>query len=54
MAKVLILGGGFGAVAAKRLAHQLGDEHQISLVAQPRLCFLSRAGEAGVERMQSL
>jgi len=37
MAKVLILGGGFGSVvAAKRLADQLGDEHQISLVSRRR------------------
>ena len=37
MAKVLILGGGFGGViAAKRLAEQLGDEHQITLVARSR------------------
>ena len=37
MAKVLILGGGFGGViAAKRLAEQLGDEHQITLVSRSR------------------
>jgi sulfide:quinone oxidoreductase len=37
MAKVLILGGGFGGVvAAERLAQQLGDEHQITLVARSR------------------
>jgi sulfide:quinone oxidoreductase len=37
MAKVLILGGGFGGVvAAKRLAEQLGDEHQITLVSRCR------------------
>ncbi len=37
MAKVLILGGGFGGVvAAERLAEQLGDEHQITLVARSR------------------
>ena len=37
MAKVLILGGGFGGVvAAKRLADELGDEHQISLVSRSR------------------
>jgi NADH dehydrogenase FAD-containing subunit len=37
MAKVLILGGGFGGViAAKRLAEQLGDEHQITLVSRNR------------------
>lgn len=37
MAKVLILGGGFGGViAAKRLAEQLGDEHQITMVARSR------------------
>jgi sulfide:quinone oxidoreductase len=37
MAKVLILGGGFaGVVAAKRLAEQLGDEHQITLVSRTR------------------
>lgn len=37
MAKVLILGGGFGGVvAAERLAEQLGDEHQITLVSRNR------------------
>lgn len=37
MAKVLILGGGFGGVvAADRLAQQLGDEHQITLVSRSR------------------
>jgi sulfide:quinone oxidoreductase len=37
MAKVLVLGGGFGGVvAAKRLAEQLGDEHQITLVSRSR------------------
>lgn len=37
MAKVLILGGGFsGVVAAERLADQLGDEHQITLVSRSR------------------
>src|SRR3954466_7821882 len=37
MAKVLILGGGFaGVVAAKRLAEQLGDEHQITMVSRSR------------------
>src|SRR5215207_1155910 len=37
MAKVLILGGGFGGVvAAERLAQQLGDEHQITLVSRTR------------------
>jgi sulfide:quinone oxidoreductase len=37
MAKVLILGGGFGGVvAAERLAAQLGDEHQITLVSRSR------------------
>ena len=37
MAKVLILGGGFsGVVAAERLAQQLGDEHQITLVSRNR------------------
>ena len=35
MAKVLILGGGFGGVvAAEALAQQLGDEHQITLVSR--------------------
>jgi sulfide:quinone oxidoreductase len=35
MAKVLILGGGFaGVVAAERLAKELGDEHQITLVSR--------------------
>ena len=37
MAKVLILGGGFsGVVAAERLAEQLGDEHQVTLVSRSR------------------
>src|SRR6185437_13615933 len=37
MAKVLILGGGFaGVVAAERLAEQIGDEHQITLVSRSR------------------
>lgn len=37
MAKILILGGGFGGVvAAERLAQQLGDEHQITLVSRNR------------------
>lgn len=37
MAKVLILGGGFGGVvAAERLAEQLDDEHQITLVSRSR------------------
>jgi sulfide:quinone oxidoreductase len=37
MAKILILGGGFaGVVAAERLAEQLGDEHQITLVSRSR------------------
>ena len=37
MAKVLILGGGFGGVvAAERLAKQLGDQHQITLVSRSR------------------
>jgi sulfide:quinone oxidoreductase len=37
MAKVLILGGGFGGVvAAERLAEQIGDEHQITLVSRSR------------------
>src|SRR5215211_4173467 len=37
MAKVLVLGGGFGGVvAAERLAEQLGDEHQITLVSRNR------------------
>lgn len=35
MARILILGGGFGGVvAAERLAEQLGDEHQITLVSR--------------------
>ncbi len=38
MARVLILGGGFGGViAAARLAGGLGDEHQITLVSRSRL-----------------
>ena len=37
MAKVLVLGGGFGGVvAAEHLADQLGDEHQITLVSRNR------------------
>lgn len=37
MAKILILGGGFGGVvAAERLADQLGDDHQITLVSRSR------------------
>ncbi|HZN08230.1 MAG TPA: FAD-dependent oxidoreductase [Pyrinomonadaceae bacterium] len=37
MAKVLILGGGFGGVvAAERLGQALGDEHQITLVSRSR------------------
>src|SRR5215217_135496 len=37
MAKILILGGGFGGVvAAERLTEQLGDEHQITLVSRSR------------------
>ena len=37
MAKILILGGGFGgAVAAERLAKELDDEHQITLVSRSR------------------
>ena len=37
MAKVLILGGGFGGVvAAERLASLLSDEHQITLVSRSR------------------
>ena len=37
MAKVLVLGGGFGGVvAAERLAEQLGDEHHITLVSRSR------------------
>ncbi|HEX9422939.1 MAG TPA: FAD-dependent oxidoreductase [Pyrinomonadaceae bacterium] len=38
MAKILILGGGFGGViAAEQLAKELGDEHQITLVSRSRL-----------------
>jgi sulfide:quinone oxidoreductase len=37
MAKILILGGGFGGVVvAERLAEQLGGEHQITLVSRSR------------------
>lgn len=37
MARVLILGGGFGGVvAAERLARLLGDEHQLTLVSRSR------------------
>src|SRR6185369_6936239 len=37
MKKILILGGGFGGVvAAERLATQLGNEHQITLVSRSK------------------
>lgn len=37
MAKILILGGGFGGVvAAEHLAENLGDEHQVTLVSRSR------------------
>jgi len=37
MAKIVILGGGFGGVvAAERLAQQLGEDHQITLVSRSR------------------
>ena len=37
MARVLILGGGFGGVvAAEHLAEQLSDDHQITLVSRSR------------------
>lgn len=37
MAKILVLGGGFGGViAAEHLAEQLGDEHQMTLVSRTR------------------
>lgn len=37
MAKILILGGGFGGViAAERLMKELGDEHQVTLVSRSR------------------
>lgn len=37
MARILILGGGFGGVvAAEKLARNLGDEHQITLVSRSR------------------
>ena len=37
MARVLILGGGFGGVvAAEGLAEQMSDEHQITLVSRSR------------------
>jgi len=37
LAKILILGGGFGGiVAAERLANELSDEHQITLVSRSR------------------
>src|SRR5215204_2561514 len=41
MAKVLVLGGGFGGVvAAERLAKELNDDHQITLVSRsPRFIF---------------
>lgn len=35
MARVLILGGGFGGVvAAERLAHELVTEHELTLVSE--------------------
>ena len=38
MARILILGGGFGGVvAARRLATALGDQHEITLVSRNRL-----------------
>jgi sulfide:quinone oxidoreductase len=44
MAKVLILGGGFGGVvAAERLARELNDEHQITLVSRSRNFVFSPA-----------
>jgi sulfide:quinone oxidoreductase len=37
MAKILIAGGGFGAlVAAESLARQIGSEHQVTLVSRSR------------------
>ena len=37
MAKVLVLGGGFGGlVAAERLAQTLGGNHQVTLVSRSR------------------
>lgn len=37
MAKILVLGGGFGGVvAAERLAHELGEQHQITMVSRSR------------------
>ena len=41
MAKILILGGGFGGVvAAERLARTVGRQHQITLVSrEPRFVF---------------
>ena len=37
MAKIVVVGGGFaGVVAAERLANELSDEHQISLVSRSR------------------
>ena len=37
MAKVLILGGGFGGViAAEALAKKLGNKHEITLVSRSR------------------
>lgn len=44
MARILVLGGGFGGVvAAERLAEELGDEHQITLVSRSRKFVFSPA-----------
>ena len=49
MARVLILGGGFGGVVAVEcLAEQLGDEHQITLVSRNRqFVFYPALGQVG-------
>lgn len=44
MAKIVVLGGGFGGVvAAERLAEQVGDEHQITLISRSRTFVFSPA-----------
>lgn len=56
MAKILILGGGFsGVIAAEKLAEELGDDHQITLVSRSRRFVFYPAlvrlafGKCGVE-----
>jgi len=44
VARVLILGGGFGGViAAERLAERLSDEHQLTLVSRSHIFVFYRA-----------